>query len=272
MDEKILTDVTVEELEANKEAKQTEEVFYKPGWITVDCGPWYEDDRLNNTDILLLSFLYGYLKNNEKLYMKSKKLMWLCRVKRENTVDEILTKLSNLGYIVKTSQTLLGGGKQRIITLPPKPGVPCFGSPVERASEARSSGLRTYSNTNISNSNSSSVDEKEKKSNKEKFEEDSIPYQLASLLWESIRANNEKARTPDFQSWAGEIDKMIRIDGLTQPEIEAIIFWCQRDSFWKSNILSASKLREKFPQLWIKAKSGYQQQQQQSKPRGRFIS
>lgn len=93
---------------------------------------------------------------------------------------------------------------------------------------------------------------------KDKFEINSIPYQLASLLFENIRANNEKTKTPNMQAWAADFDKMLRIDGHTQQEIEAIILWSQQDSFWRSNILSASKLREKFSQLWLKAKAQYQ--------------
>jgi len=29
-----------------------------------------------------------------------------------------------------------------------------------------------------------------------------------------------------------------------------LIRWCQRDNFWKSNILSTQKLREKYEQLY----------------------
>lgn len=87
------------------------------------------------------------------------------------------------------------------------------------------------------------------------FDEKSKPFILAKLLFDLIKQNNEKAKVPNLQNWAADIDKMQRIDGHLFDEIELIIRWSQQDSFWLQNILSASKLREKFPDLWIKAKS-----------------
>ena len=43
-----------------------------------------------------------------------------------------------------------------------------------------------------------------------------------------------------------------RVDRRTPEEISALIQWSQRDNFWKSNILSMGKLREKFDQLALK--------------------
>lgn len=107
------------------------------------------------------------------------------------------------------------------------------------------------------------------------FDENSKPFLLAKLLFDLIRKNNEKAKFPNFQSWAADIDKMQRIDGNTFDEIELIIRWSQQDCFWLQNILSASKLREKFPELWIKAKSkitGAIKKQQEIESKTAFIS
>ena len=42
---------------------------------------------------------------------------------------------------------------------------------------------------------------------------------------------------------------MLDRDGYTADQIERAIRWCQADEFWRANILSASKLREKYEQL-----------------------
>ncbi|MGO2520190.1 MAG: hypothetical protein ACTH8F_08710 [Microbacterium sp.] len=42
-------------------------------------------------------------------------------------------------------------------------------------------------------------------------------------------------------------------DGRSVEQVEAAIRWCQADEFWRANILSASKLREKFDQLRLAA-------------------
>lgn len=46
---------------------------------------------------------------------------------------------------------------------------------------------------------------------------------------------------------------MLDRDGRTVEQIENAIRWCQADSFWRSNILSAAKLREKYDQLRLAA-------------------
>lgn len=99
-----------------------------------------------------------------------------------------------------------------------------------------------------------------KKSEKEiKFEEDSVPYQLAFLMFENIRGAHPKFKQPNFQKWAEDMDKMLRLDGRTQEEISALILWVTQDMFWSKNVLSAKKLREKFDQLWMNARSAVSQ-------------
>lgn len=96
--------------------------------------------------------------------------------------------------------------------------------------------------------------EKSKEGKKEKtFLSDSIEYGLAYKLFSRMQSNNPKVKEPNFQVWAKHIDAMIRIDGRQIEDIEKVIDWCQQDSFWKCNILSTAKLREKFDQLAIKA-------------------
>jgi hypothetical protein len=46
---------------------------------------------------------------------------------------------------------------------------------------------------------------------------------------------------------------LIDRDTKTPEQIEAAIHWCQGDEFWRSNILSATKLREKYDQLRLDA-------------------
>jgi len=71
---------------------------------------------------------------------------------------------------------------------------------------------------------------------------------------ENTRLNNGKLKDT-VARWAKDIDKLIRLDGQDVQEIEQVIRWCQSDEFWKSNVLSGSKLREKWDQLILKAKS-----------------
>lgn len=121
----------------------------------------------------------------------------------------------------------------------------------------------------INNNTSQAPEEPEEPEVQEpKFSEESEAYRLSVLLFEKIKELDPKAKMPDFQKWADHMDKLIRIDGRTFEEIEALIFWIFQDSFWSKNILSSKKLREKFSQLWINAKTTYSK----SKPSYSVIS
>ena len=84
------------------------------------------------------------------------------------------------------------------------------------------------------------------------FSEDSEEYRLAKLLLDCILEHRPNFKRPNLQSWAKHIDLMLRVDKRTPEEVEEVIRWCQKDSFWQANILSTKKLREKFDQLAIK--------------------
>jgi hypothetical protein len=76
-----------------------------------------------------------------------------------------------------------------------------------------------------------------------------------------MRRNNPEAKEPNFQTWANEIRKMINIDKRKPEQIKNMIVWCQNDSFWKGNILSTKKLRDKYDQLKVRALEDWNKQQ-----------
>ncbi len=87
-----------------------------------------------------------------------------------------------------------------------------------------------------------------------KFEPDSKPYKLAEFFEECFRFNEPKFPQSEQQRqrWAKDIDLMLRLDKVEADDIAAVIEWSQQDDFWRSNILSGKKLREKYPQLLMK--------------------
>jgi len=95
-------------------------------------------------------------------------------------------------------------------------------------------------NSSSSSSSSSSIKE---------YCRNSEPFRLAKLLFSLIQERLPKAKKPNLQRWARDVDLMIRRENRTVDEIEAVIQWCQHDSFWRKNIRSPAKLREKFDQL-----------------------
>lgn len=82
---------------------------------------------------------------------------------------------------------------------------------------------------------------------------------MAELLSSLIQKNTpEWENKSSLESWAEDINKLFRIDGRTYEQIEYMIRWVQKDTFWSTNILSARKLREKFNDLIPKVKASAQ--------------
>lgn len=76
--------------------------------------------------------------------------------------------------------------------------------------------------------------------------------QLCTQLADRIEANGSK-RPSITKRWHDAARLMLDNDERTYEQIAYLIDWSQRDEFWRSNILSMPKLREKFDQLRIKA-------------------
>lgn len=99
--------------------------------------------------------------------------------------------------------------------------------------------------------------------------EGSEAHHLANLLYtEHLKHDPKFLAGKDVKKtllrWAGDIEKLIRIDQRSPEEVERVIRWCQADNFWKSNILSGGTLREKFDRLFMACGSRRQPQRQQS--------
>lgn len=75
---------------------------------------------------------------------------------------------------------------------------------------------------------------------------------LCEHLASRIEANG--CRRPKItQKWRDSARLLIDKDGMTEQQAHAAIDWCQDDEFWRANILSMPKLREKIDQLRMQA-------------------
>lgn len=108
----------------------------------------------------------------------------------------------------------------------------------------------------ITNNNGNNVNNGNKKESSPKrvYDEQSICFKLANKFYQNILLNNPDHKKPNLQKWSDDVRKMMELDNRTEEQIAYLIDWCQKDTFWKTNILSPSKLREKFDQLIIVVK------------------
>ena len=98
-----------------------------------------------------------------------------------------------------------------------------------------------------------------------------IPEQaerLAHLLYDLHRQSDPHFTTSQkhIEQWARDIEKLNRIDKRSYEDIEKVIRWVKTaDNFWCPNIISGSKLREKYPRVFLQM----QQQYARSPPEGK---
>jgi hypothetical protein len=87
------------------------------------------------------------------------------------------------------------------------------------------------------------------------YDSDSVPFNLTIRLLKKIRLHHQEFKEPNLQKWSDDFNTMLENDLRKPEEITYLIDWCQQDSFWKSIILSPSKIRQKYDQLVILSKS-----------------
>lgn len=85
---------------------------------------------------------------------------------------------------------------------------------------------------------------------KEKYKYAQEHMDLAKHLQNCMLENKpDMKRSSALGQWANTIRLMIERDNRELKQIASVIDWCQKDKFWKINILSADTLREKFDRL-----------------------
>lgn len=76
--------------------------------------------------------------------------------------------------------------------------------------------------------------------------------------------DNGTPRPPITKRWRDAARLMLDKEGRTEEQVHIAIDWCQSDGFWKANILSMPKLREKYDQLRLAAQRNTFPQSQQA--------
>lgn len=80
-----------------------------------------------------------------------------------------------------------------------------------------------------------------------------VDYLIQSILVDF--PNQKVPRTdPERKKWALHIERMQRIDGLSMEQIRDTLVWTMQDGFWRTNIRSTGKFREKFQTLYLQSR------------------
>jgi DNA-binding Lrp family transcriptional regulator len=136
----------------------------------------------------------------------------------------------------------------------------CFQKGKEGSFQKGNHPISKKGNTNTEITNTE-ITQYNKKTSRHKYEP--CDMENANLLFKLIKENNDGAKEPNVESWANEFRLMRERDGRTDKAIKYLIDWTQNDSFWKTNILSPSKLRKQYDQLVVKIKVDKEKQKNQ---------
>jgi len=84
-----------------------------------------------------------------------------------------------------------------------------------------------------------------------KFSNESFELLIVEAFILKLKQLNPNFKEPNKESWAKEIDKMIRLDNRSEQDIKDVLNFATSDSFWQTNILSTAKLRKHFDRLYM---------------------
>lgn len=105
-----------------------------------------------------------------------------------------------------------------------------------------------------------------------KYDEDSTYFKMAIYFHEKVSTVANEAgishliKKSNMQSWADDMRKLIEIDQVDKHQAKQVMDWVTQDSFWRTNVLSAKKLRDKFIELAIKMNAEKKPVQPKQKP------
>lgn len=91
-----------------------------------------------------------------------------------------------------------------------------------------------------------------------KYDEENTYYKMAVYFFGKVEKVANDAgishliKKSNMQTWADDMRKLIEIDEVDKHLAKEVMDWVTEDSFWRTNVLSAKKLREKFMELAIK--------------------
>jgi hypothetical protein len=121
-------------------------------------------------------------------------------------------------------------------------------------------------NTNKNEKNVISINKDKSPLYEKRYSFDSFEMKCVDYLIKTIKDEMPDAKLPSsdeqIDKWCDSIEKMIRIDKHTKEDVYKTLVYARTDSFWKANIRSATKLREKYDTLYSQLKNKKPQQAQ----------
>ncbi len=116
-----------------------------------------------------------------------------------------------------------------------------------------------YNNIIVSASKKADApDAQERQNSFEKYEPSEFDFWCVGYLIKCLLDDLPNQRVPrtdaEKKKWAVHIERMQRIDGLNREQIRDTLIWAMQDEFWRTNIRSTGKFREKYQTLYLQSR------------------
>lgn len=114
-------------------------------------------------------------------------------------------------------------------------------------------------NTNKNEKNVRSINKEKCHEYEKRYADNSFEIKCVSYLIKSVKDEMPNAKVPisdeQIDKWCDNIEKMVRLDKRTQDDIYNALVFARTDNFWKVNIRSTSKFREKYETLYLQSRN-----------------
>ena len=201
--------------------------------MSVEAMAWAFEQEVSGTDKVVLLALANYADDTARCWPGIRRLAHMAR-RDERTVKRSLRVLED-GRLVRRHTRLRDNGSQTsnfyTLVMGVTPTTPPHDADVTPPDDTGVT-PRTVSK-----------DPSVRKATVER-----LKAPLSDLLADLIERNGSKRPTVS-KRWADEERRMLELDMRSPEEALSLIEWCQNDLFWKGNILSMPKFREKYDTL-----------------------
>lgn len=178
---------------------------------------------------------------------------------KKGTVSGWISQLEKKGY-VKTELIYQKGSKQvsrRFIYINDTPMRQKSHTPSDKNDIGYTTKIehpmrqKSKEELNNTSTNNTSINKDSRNSGKPEYDDDSPYMKLSKRLFKHLKQRNPEQSEPNWQTWADDFRKTVELDKKSLENVTKILDWCQKDEFWRKNVMSPAKFRKQYDKLAI---------------------
>jgi hypothetical protein len=226
------------------------------GWFRVDNNIFVFSEIISPTGLAVYSFLCRCANERRTCWPSMKAIGKACGLNHKTARRAILKLQSARLIAIERRRSANGKNEPNTYRLLPLPALP-LDTPSGARTPARGStptgGSTPKNDRGILPETTHEQDSLNKtKPLRRALRFDGGDAEVARWMFDRVRALDPTAKEPNLDRWADTIRLMREKDGKSPDDIRDLFDRANRDNFWQANVLSPSKLREKWGTLHVK--------------------